>query len=78
MSEMPGLKNGIVRLGAVASLVSVAGMASCQEVQPHVPAAQAHDGKVINQGGAGPAPGRTEAERQARKDYYQGPRGDEF
>ena len=31
-------------------------------------------------GGAigGPPPGRTGAERQARKDYYRGPRGDEF
>lgn len=29
-------------------------------------------------GGVGPAPGQTDAERQARKDYYRGPRGDEF
>lgn len=27
---------------------------------------------------AGPPPGRTAEERQARKDYYRGPRGDEF
>ena len=26
----------------------------------------------------GPPPGRTSAERQARKDYYRGPRGQEF
>ena len=26
----------------------------------------------------GPPPGRTSSERQARKDYYRGPRGDEF
>lgn len=29
-------------------------------------------------GGGGPPPGRTAAERQARKDYYRGPRGQEF
>lgn len=29
-------------------------------------------------GGLAPPPGRTEAERQARRSYYQGPRGDEF
>lgn len=29
-------------------------------------------------GGAPPPPGRTDAERQARRDYYRGPRGDEF
>lgn len=28
--------------------------------------------------GSGPPPGRTASERQARKDYYRGPRGDEF
>lgn len=28
--------------------------------------------------GTGPAPGRTAQERQARKDYYRGPRGDRF
>jgi len=28
--------------------------------------------------GLAPPPGRTSAERQARKDYYRGPRGDEF
>jgi hypothetical protein len=28
--------------------------------------------------GLGPPPGRTADERQARKDYYRGPRGDEF
>lgn len=27
---------------------------------------------------APPAPGRTEAERAARRDYYRGPRGQEF
>ncbi|MFT7596707.1 MAG: hypothetical protein ACI8R4_004046 [Paracoccaceae bacterium] len=29
-------------------------------------------------GGIGPPSGRTGAEREARKDYYRGPRGDEF
>lgn len=29
-------------------------------------------------GGSGPPPGRTAAERQARKDYYRGPRGLEW
>lgn len=29
-------------------------------------------------GGLAPPPGRTSAERQARKDYYRGPRGNEF
>lgn len=29
-------------------------------------------------GGSGPPPGRTPAEREARKTYYQGPRGEEF
>jgi hypothetical protein len=29
-------------------------------------------------GGSGPPPGRTQAEREQRKDYYRGPRGDEF
>lgn len=29
-------------------------------------------------GGLPPASGRTDAERQARRDYYSGPRGDEF
>lgn len=28
--------------------------------------------------GSPPPPGRTDAERQARRDYYRGPRGDEF
>lgn len=28
--------------------------------------------------GGGPPPGRTASERQARKDYYRGPRGNEF
>ncbi len=32
----------------------------------------------IAAGGLPPAPGRTDAERQARRDYYRGPRGDEF
>lgn len=27
---------------------------------------------------AGPPPGRTAAERSARREYYQGPRGQEF
>lgn len=29
-------------------------------------------------GGVGPPPGRTPAERQARKTYYGGPRGEEW
>jgi hypothetical protein len=29
-------------------------------------------------GGLAPPPGQTEAERQASKDYYRGPRGNEF
>jgi hypothetical protein len=29
-------------------------------------------------GGAGPPPGRTASERAARKEYYRGPRADEF
>ena len=29
-------------------------------------------------GGSGPPPGRTASERQARKEYYRGPRGQEF
>jgi len=29
-------------------------------------------------GGVGPPPGRTAAERQARKTYYGGPRGEEW
>lgn len=28
--------------------------------------------------GSAPPPGRTEAERSARRKYYQGPRGDEW
>jgi len=28
--------------------------------------------------GLAPPPGQTSAERQTRKDYYRGPRGDEF
>ncbi len=62
----------------VAGFVSMAGMAGCEELGPHQTVPQVHKGQVINQGGAGPAPGRTEAERQARKAYYKGPRGDEF
>jgi len=29
-------------------------------------------------GGVAPPPGRTPEERAARRDYYRGPRGDEF
>ncbi len=33
---------------------------------------------VSYRGGVGPPPGRTPTERQARRDYYRGPRGDHF
>lgn len=37
------------------------------------------DGYVtVGRGGNGPPPGRTAAEREARRDYYRGPRGHEF
>ena len=36
-------------------------------------------GDIVYGGGlGGPPPGRTEAERQARRQYYRGPRGREF
>lgn len=35
-------------------------------------------GYPVWRGPGGPPPGRTEAERRARREYYQGPRGLEF
>lgn len=58
--------------------VALLGLAGC------VPTTQASYTSTPPEFGArggiigGPPSGRTESERQARKDYYRGPRGDEF
>jgi len=64
-----------VRLISVIATVALTGCLETPNNGSH--AGGAH---YVVPGGAqgGPPPGRTEAERQARKDYYRGPRGDEF
>lgn len=67
--------------------VALLGLAACQPVS-NTNVSVSGDGVVgISTGtsasyatGAigGPPPGRTSSERTARKEYYRGPRGDEF
>ena len=63
---------------ALAAFLLPLALAGCELFVPSQSAPTQPPQRAIDQGGAGPPPGRTEAERQARKDYYGGPRGDEW
>lgn len=73
---MPGL------LRPIALLAGLALLAGCESPidfnAPSGPKIHAPRTPVSQPAGLPPPPGRTNAERQARRDYYSGPRGDEF
>lgn len=55
---------------------AILGLVACDSTGTPSVAPGAHSAYVT--GGLAPPPGRTSAERQARKAYYRGPRGSEF
>lgn len=76
-----------MRFGTIVGLMSIVALAACEggggavsfggNAAVGVSSGGSYDTDV-NVGGAGPAPGRTQAARQERKDYYRGPRGNDF
>ena len=57
------------------TVVALISLAAC-EPSVGTPVSTSPSANVV--GGLGPPSGRTETERQTRKDYYRGPRGDDF
>ncbi len=74
MSELFRVIGAAIAIGGLSACQSQIEFEPPQGTQIYVPKTQATDPP----GGVGPPPGRTAAERQARKTYYGGPRGEEW